>query len=89
MWEPLVLESYLALVNRYTGLWATLVRNALMSSTHFQLMSSTDFRVGGPGGVDYTNKSVLAYHSYCPNDASGSPRPMLFCRAIIEKVHRF
>lgn len=58
--EPLVLESYLSMVRKYTN-----------------------FPEGGPGGLDYANRSVYAYHSYCSNDADGTPKPMWLCRAII------
>ena len=42
-----------------------------------------DFQPGGPGGLDYANRSVLSYHSYCANNAEGAPAPMGLCRKMI------
>ena len=36
--------------------------------------------------MDYANRSVLSYHSYCANDAAGAPAPMGLCRTMIDRA---
>jgi len=46
----------------------------------------SDFPQGGPGGIDYANRSVFAYHSYCASAPDGAPSPMPLCRLLVRSA---
>jgi len=46
----------------------------------------TDFPAFGPGGEEYADRQVFAYHSYCANNDAGEPEPWLLCEFLIEEI---
>eukprot|EP01065_Artemidia_motanka_P017140 TRINITY_DN206_c0_g2_i1.p2 TRINITY_DN206_c0_g2~~TRINITY_DN206_c0_g2_i1.p2 ORF type:complete len:521 (+),score=188.76 TRINITY_DN206_c0_g2_i1:65-1627(+) len=47
---------------------------------------TTDFPEYGIEGKEFADREIFAYHSYCSNNAQGTPSPMWLCKLIVDSA---